>query len=175
MKKVIGLKRGTVKLLPFNRNWAKSFEREKKYLVSKLKDLVIDIQHIGSTSIPGMTAKPIVDIAIGVKTMEGSKKYIKILENVGYKFINNFGNLNTHLFFVKGEESNRTHYIHLIKHQGKIWEHYIFFRDHLSKNKSAAKKYVSLKQKLAAQFADNRKLYTAAKGSFIKSIFAKQK
>ncbi len=172
--KSIGLKRGTVKLLPFNKNWAKSFEKEKKHLTSKLKDLVVDIQHIGSTSIPGMTAKPIVDIAIGVKTMKGSKKFIKILESAGYKFINHFGNLNTHLFFVKGEESNRTHYIHLIKYQGKIWQHNMFFRDYLSKNKSAAKKYINLKQKLAVQFVDKRKLYTAAKGNFIKDIFAKQ-
>ena len=74
---MIGLKRGTVKLLPHNPKWSEVFEKENKILVRALNGLVVDIQHIGSTSIPGIPAKPIIDISIGIKSMKNSRDFIK--------------------------------------------------------------------------------------------------
>lgn len=170
----VGLKRGTVLLKPYNKAWNKSFTSEKKNLQKILGNFVTDIQHIGSTSIIGMKAKPIIDIAVGVKSMKQKTKYIRLLTKAGYIF-RPFGNTNTHLLFVKGKESSRTHHIHLMKYDGVIWKHDLFFRDYLSTHKSVANRYMKLKEKLANQFANNRRSYTDSKSDFIKSIFNKHK
>lgn len=170
----VGLKRGTVLLKPYNKSWNKFFTSEKNELQNILGNLVADIQHIGSTSIIGMKAKPIIDIAVGVKSMKQKDKYIRLLTKAGYIF-RPFGNTNTHLLFVKGKESKRTHHIHLMKYNGVIWKHDLFFRDYLTSHPLMAKKYIELKESLAKQFADDRLSYTDAKGDFIKSIFNKHK
>jgi GrpB-like predicted nucleotidyltransferase (UPF0157 family) len=117
----VGLKRGAVLLKPYNKGWNKSFVSEKNKLQNILGNLIADIQHIGSTSIKGMKAKPIIDIAVGVKSMRSKTQYIRLFTQAGYTF-RPFGNTNTHLLFVKGKESNRTHYIHIMKYGGGYLE-----------------------------------------------------
>lgn len=164
---MIGLKRGTVRLLQYTSKWSKAFENEKKMLSKALNGSVIDIQHIGSTAIPGMIAKPIIDISIGTKSMANSKKLIPILQLLGYEYISEFGGPKIHLFFAKGSDENRTHYIHLMKYNGRIWRNDLLFRDYLRKNKERAQQYVKLKKTLAAKFADDRTIYTSSKAEFI--------
>lgn len=164
---MIGLKRGTVKLLPHNPKWSGVFEKERKKLSKALNDLVIDIQHIGSTSIPGIPAKPIIDISIGIKSMENSKNFIKIFEDLGYEYRPDFGGPTIQLLFVKGPEEKRTHYVHLMKYNGSIWKNDLAFRDYLRKNKKRAEQYASLKKELVKKFTDNRATYTASKTKFI--------
>lgn len=164
---MIGLKRGTVKLLPHNPKWADLFETEKKILLKALDGLVVDIQHIGSTSIPGIPAKPIIDISIGIKSMRNSKSFIKIFEDLGYEYRPEFGGPNIQLLFVKGPEEKRTHYIHLMKYNGSIWKNDLAFRDFLRGNKARAKEYAKLKEELAKKFVDDRTSYTSSKGNFI--------
>lgn len=167
---MIGLKEGTVRLLPHNIKWSQSFEKEKKILSKVLNDLVIDIQHIGSTSIPGILAKPIIDIAIGIKSMKDSKKFIPLLESLEYEYVPKFGSLNLHTFFAKGPDKKRTHYVHLLKYNGKIWQNDLLFKDFLTKDKNRAKQYEKLKRDLAKNYADNRKKYTSSKNEFIVKI-----
>lgn len=164
---MIGLKRGTVKLLPHNPKWEELFEKEKNILSKALDGLIIDIQHIGSTSIPGIPAKPIIDISIGIKSMKNSKDFIKIFEDLGYEYRPDFGGPNTQLLFVKGPEEKRTHYIHLMRYSGSIWKNDLAFRHYLRKNKKRAKEYAYLKKELASKFADDRTHYTASKAKFI--------
>lgn len=165
---MIGLKRGTVKLLPHNPIWLQLFEEEKARLLQALGDKIIDIQHIGSTSIPGIVAKPIIDISVGIKSMKNSHQFIPLLEALGYEYRPNFGGPNIQLMFVKGEEKSRTHYLHLMKYNGQIWQDDILFREFLRRNPKRAKEYANLKQELAKQFADDRTRYTASKADFIK-------
>lgn len=169
---MIGLKRGKVKLLPHNPKWSGFFEKEKKILSQALTGLIIDIQHIGSTAIPGIPAKPIIDIDIGIKSMKNSKNFIKILEDLSYKYRPDFGGLKTQLLFVKGPEAKRTHYIHLMKYNGSIWKKDLAFRDSLRKNKVRAGEYAKLKKELASKFADDRATYTANKARFIHKIIS---
>lgn len=164
---MIGLKRGTVKLLPHNPKWSDLFEREKKILLNALDGLVVDIQHIGSTSIPGIPAKPIIDISIGIKSMKNSRDFIKIFEDLGYEYRPDFGGPNIQLLFVKGPEEKRTHYIHLMKYNGGIWKNDLIFRDFLRRNKARAEEYAELKKELAKKFANDRTNYTASKGNFV--------
>ena len=164
---MIGLKRGTVKLTPHNPKWLSIFEKEKQALFRILGDLVVDIQHIGSTSIPGIQAKPIIDISVGIKSMKDSRKFIPLLESIGYEYRPDFGGPTIQLLFVRGPEEKRTHYLHLMKHNGSIWKNDLTFRDFLRKDKKRAKQYSELKQDLAAKYADNRATYTASKADFI--------
>lgn len=172
---MIGLKRGTVKLLPHNKKWAGVFEKEKKILEKKLRGLAIDIQHIGSTAIPGIPAKPIVDMSLGVRVMKDAKKLIKPLNELGYEWKKEVGGPNIQLLFVRGPESKRTHYLHVFRYSGARWNNDLLFRDYLRKYRGRAKEYANLKRRLEKSFADDRYKYTAAKAKFIQDTIKRAK
>lgn len=173
--KTIGLKKGTVKLLPHNKKWKVIFEKEKKFLLDKLGKDFIAIEHIGSTSITGIYAKPIIDIDAGVRSTKVFKKLVSSLEVLGYKQVKNKSAPNVHLVFAKGQKGLTHFYLHTVKYKGVIWNNDIFFRDYLNKHKQVARTYEKLKTKLTKRFADNRLQYTKAKQQFIKKIVAKQR
>ena len=115
---MIGLQRTKVRLVPYTNRWHKAFGIEKGKLRKIFGGAAIDIQHEGSTSVIGLVAKPIIDIAVGIKTMKGARKYISILEKKGYFWRPNWGRVDQHILFAKGNEKKRTHYIHVIKYGG---------------------------------------------------------
>lgn len=169
---MIGLKRGEVKLLPYNPKWKESFEKEKRRLQKALGDLVLSIEHVGSTAIPGASAKPIIDIAVVVKSIKSPDKLIKLLEGLGYEYKRD-DDVPGRLFFTKGPENKRTHYIHVVKLKGRQWENLILFRDYLLNHKQAGLDYNELKNKLAKSYTLDRKSYTGGKNEFIKAIIKK--
>ena len=172
--KDIGVIRGKVKISKHNPKWIESFEAEKK----KLEKFGI-IEHIGSTAIPDLYAKPIIDIAIGVDDVDEKQleNYKKLLQDIGYTYIRE-ERPQEHLF-VKGPESLRTHYLHMIKFGSRAWKDYLAFRDYLKSNKDSRDQYTKLKKELAKKFANDRKSYTEAKikiiDNFIKKANAKKK
>jgi len=167
--KIIGLQRKKVELLPYNPAWQRLYQEEAKFLRSVIEKDVLDIQHVGSTSIPGAEAKPIIDIAIGVENLKKAEKYVKPLTQLGYEYKYNAG-IRGRRFFAKGSEKNRTCYIHIVKLDGRIWKNFIFFRDYLRKHKTTVKEYNELKERLAKKYKNDRYAYTAQKDSFIKGI-----
>lgn len=156
--------------MPHNKAWFSIFEKEKKILKKKLGNLAIDIQHIGSTSIPGMPAKPIIDIAVGVRSLKDVKKFPKFLKSFGYKLIKE-GGTSYRIFFSKGAEIKRTHHLHVMKYNGRVWIRNILIRDYLRDHKAGAKEYTNLKKSLAKRFAKDRPSYTANKFNFLNKIF----
>lgn len=166
----LGLKRGTVQLVRHSAKWKKLFEREKKRLLLTFRGLVIDIQHIGSTAIPGIPAKPVIDMAVGVASMKKSKKCIKLLRTLGYEWREGVGGPNIRLFFARGPEHRRIYYLHLMKYNGELWKNALAFRNYLRNNQRAANQYAHLKKHLASRFEKDRKSYTASKAAFIHSI-----
>jgi GrpB-like predicted nucleotidyltransferase (UPF0157 family) len=164
---VIGLQRGTVRLVPYTKEWEILFKTEKLLLKWILNGLVLDIQHVGSTAIPDMPSKPIIDIVVGVKTVNDFGECTKPLQSAGYLFRENASNWRE-FFFAKGPEEKRTCHLHLMKYNGEIWKDYLAFRDYLITNKKCARQYASLKEKLSKRFADNRAKYTASKSKFIR-------
>lgn len=95
---MIGLEKGTVRLAPYSEEWAQSFEREKEALIECLGDLIIDIEHVGSTAIEGLEAKPIIDILISIKKLGEGFKCIDPLKNLGYEFKGSMGKSNRFSF-----------------------------------------------------------------------------
>ncbi len=170
--KIIGLQRKKVKLSNYNLGWKKLYQKEEKLIRSVIEKYILDIQHVGSTSIPKVKAKPIIDIAIGVKSLKVGEKCIKLLERLGYEYKCDAGIKGRH-FFTKGSENNRTHYLHIEKLNGKLWENHILFRDYLIKHKEAVKEYSGLKEELVKKYKDNRDIYTIKKNSFIQKILKK--
>ena len=141
-----------------------------KLLKSLLNDVAVDIQHVGSTSIRNICAKPIIDIAVGVNKLDSIKPYIELLKKNGIIFRKE--DVKEQLLFVIGdfEKEFRTHHIHVVEWNSIAWNNYINFRDYLNAFPEYAKEYDDLKKKLALEFADNRGNYTAGKQEFINRI-----
>lgn len=167
---MIGLKRGTVELLPHNPLWEDVAAETIKKLKSLLNDVAVDIQHVGSTSIQNICAKPIIDIAVGVNTLDSIKPYIELLKK--NEIIFRKEDVKEQLLFVIGdfEKEFRTHHIHVVEWNSVAWNNYINFRDYLNAFPEYAKEYDDLKKKLALEFANNRGNYTAGKQEFIDRI-----
>ncbi|MFH1188982.1 MAG: GrpB family protein [bacterium] len=165
---MIGLKRGTVKLVPHNPKWTELFEEEKQLLQNTFGDTIIAIEHIGSTAISNIPAKPIIDINLGVASLGIARDMKNQFEKLGYK---NRPSAQKQLkweeLYVKGSEVKRTHYVHVTVYGNKQWENDVLFRDYLHKNPVRAKQYAALKERLAAKYADDRKTYTKNKEEFI--------
>jgi GrpB-like predicted nucleotidyltransferase (UPF0157 family) len=169
----LGLKRGTVALEQYDPEWIRAFESEKVALEKLLGDNIFDIEHIGSTSIPGLTAKPIIDMLIGMKSMTDLPKLESILERAGYEYRPN-GSDEFQALFVSGPEELRTHYLHFTEVGSSTWRDDLAFRDYLRTHPEARIEYENLKKGLAAKYKDDRVNYTASKEEFIKGILAMQ-
>lgn len=168
----IGVKRRTVKIFEYNSEWKNEYLKERTVLEYALKNYDVDIQHVGSTSIIGCSAKPIIDIAIGVPNLEYGKQLIPILQKMGYYYDgrNDFG---VRYFLKKCENDIETCFIHIEDTNSRIWQHHILFRDYMNLNPEEVMKYSNLKENLAQKFCDNRKGYTKAKETYIEKIIDK--
>lgn len=168
----IGIKRKTVKILKYSNQWKNEYLKEKTALEDALKNYDVDIQHVGSTSIVGCKAKPIIDIAIGVSNLEYGKKLIPILQEMGYYYDgrNDFG---VRYFLKKCENDIETYFVHIEDKNSRIWQHHILFRDYMNLNPEEVIKYSDLKESLAQKFYDDRKSYTKAKETYIEEIIDK--
>ena len=154
-------------LSDYNPLWPLIFDQESRLLGDVLGDEAIDIVHIGSTSVPGLRAKPIIDILLAVESFALIDDYIKQLAPLGYHF-HSQENDDERLFFWKGIP--RTHHLHIVEYA--TWEHqrHIIFRDYLRGHPEIARLYENVKQELSVAFKANRPAYTKGKTAFIKSI-----
>ena len=164
---MIGLEEGAVRLTPYNEEWERLFREEASCLQIAVGRFVLDIQHVGSTSIPGMIAKPIIDIAIAVKNFEEANVCIKPIESVGYQYRGENGIPRRH-FFVKGNP--RTYHIHMNEIDSRDWNEQISFRNYLSHHEDIASGYAELKVELAQRYPTDRQAYTENKSPFIKHV-----
>jgi len=164
---MLGLPSGTVRVCPYTPEWRQAFLEEQARLHACLGVYVLDIQHVGSTSIPGMIAKPILDIAIAVANFEEAARCIQPIEQLGYRFRGENGIPRRH-YFTKGEP--RTHHVHMVEIQSENWAITIAFRDQLRQNSDLADKYAALKLRLAEQFPSDRLAYQDGKVEFIQQV-----
>ena len=167
MENSLGLERGLVHLAKYTPQWATLFETEKNRLQASLGPAALDIQHIGSTAVPGLEAKPILDIAIAVRDFEGARSLVPSIETLGYTYRGEVGIPRRH-YFVKGDP--RTHHIHMLEQGSRQWAQLLAFRDSLREDLELAKEYARLKQDLAAQYPNDREAYLAGKADFITRV-----
>ena len=164
---VLGLASETVVVRPYTPEWPQLYLAEEARLVGCIGEYVLDIQHIGSTSIPGMIAKPILDVAIAVYDFEEATRCIQPIERLGYHYRGEYGISRRH-YFTKGNP--RTHHLHMLERHSENWANTISFRDHLRQNPSLAEEYAALKQRLSEQFPTDRLAYQDGKAAFIHHV-----
>ncbi|WP_286786841.1 MULTISPECIES: GrpB family protein [unclassified Pseudomonas] len=160
-----------VELHSYDSSWPKVFEAERERLMSLFQDVFIDIQHIGSTAIPGLTSKPIIDIIAGVESISIAERLALPLCESGYNTSAEFNeSLSDRKWFMRWANGHRTHHLHLVVHGSKIWHERLKFRDKLRSNSEYAARYAELKTKLAIMHSTDREAYTNAKEEFVVSI-----
>ncbi len=165
-----------IEIVPYNPEWYRMFEREKNHLLSCLPhDLVRRIEHFGSTAVPGISAKPIIDILVEVTSLEETKtNIVPILTAQGYEYFwrPTWGDdvPPFYAWFIKRDShGHRTHHIHMVEHDFEHWER-LLFRDYLIEYPVIAKEYETIKVRLAANSSNDRVAYTQAKTEFIVKV-----
>lgn len=166
---MIGISKNAVELCPFSQEWSLLFEKEKLSLYNLIGDYVVDIQHVGSTSIKDMPSKPIIDIVVGLKDLNDGFTLINTIESLGYHYKGSLGKSNR-FFFWKGSEDNNTHNLHITEYGDKNWDNQILFRDFINTHPEYKNKYLKLKLELATTYKDDRSTYTQRKSEFIINI-----
>lgn len=151
------------------------FEQEKKRLQAALGSNVIAIEHIGSTAVPGLAAKPIIDLLVGVRSLaEARSSCRERLEALGYAYIAEYESwLPGELLFRKGVPGPWTHHAHLLEPSGPRWDEYVQLRDYLRRHPEIAAAYAELKKALALVFGDDIARYRDAKRPFVQAVIAK--
>lgn len=166
----IGMKRGTVYLESHQPEWGKIAEETVRMIKSILGDAAVDVQHIGSTSIRHIKAKPIIDIAVGVGDYDAVTAKTGEFEKA--EIIFRIDERPEQLLFVKGDFENdtRTHHIHVVLYGSREWNDYLDLRDYLNADKTAAEEYERVKAELAERYPDDRGAYTEGKSEIIASL-----
>jgi len=164
---MLGLSQNRLTLVPYHKEWPQVYEQDAQQIREALGEHILDIQHIGSTSIPGMIAKPILDIGIAVESFERAAVCIAPLEKLGYEYRGEHGIPRRH-YFVRGNP--RTHHIHMLEVTSDNWARHLRFRDRLRADPVLAEEYASLKLELSRKYSDNRLAYQDAKSSFIRRV-----
>ncbi len=165
----MALKRGIVELEEYNSNWKNEYEREEKLLKEVLGNRIIEIHHIGSTSIEGLKAKPVIDILIVINNLDEITEIEELLKPYDYDNRGPQG-VSDRFFFAKGPEDARTHYIHFTTPNSNTYYNQVYFKRYLTNHPEYIKKYCELKQELAEKYADERPKYTAGKNEFITNV-----
>jgi GrpB-like predicted nucleotidyltransferase (UPF0157 family) len=164
---MIGLEKGMVRLVAYDPEWKRLFELERNSLQAVLGLTILDIKHMGSTSIPGMPAKPIIDIAIAVADFEGARVCIPLMEGLEYEYKGEFG-IPTRHYFVKGDP--RTFHVHMSEITSLEWQNTLLFRDYLCQHADLAAEYAELKTELALKYSQDRTAYLEGKTEFVHRV-----
>ena len=156
-----------VRLAPYDPLWPMMFEAEAARIEDACAGLPIRLEHIGSTSVPGMSAKPVIDILAGRPPKSRPGAYIAAIRQLGYEHKGAAG-VPGREYFTRG--APRSHHIHLVSWASTVWEEHLLFRDRLRADPAAALDYEAVKRDLAIAHADDRRAYTDAKGPFIRAV-----
>jgi GrpB-like predicted nucleotidyltransferase (UPF0157 family) len=130
------------------------------------------VEHVGSTAIPGLTAKPILDVLIGLAPGTDPDRVIATLERLGFQDRGDKGDDGGRLLVLEDRPAHRVAHLHLVGHGDALWRRYLTLRDRLRGDPDARAAYAGLKARLAARFSEDRRAYTAAKAAFITRLLA---
>ena len=169
---MLGLKRGTVALLPHQAEWDRSAEEVGALLRQVLGAAAVDVQHVGSTAIPAIRAKPIVDLVVAVERLEDLEPYGEALARAG--FLDRGSDQPGQRLWVRtgADGDTRTHHIHVVEAGSQAYAAYLAFRDYLNAFPEKAREYEACKEALAAAYPQDRGAYTAGKAACVARLGA---
>lgn len=160
-----------VEIVAYDPAWPARFLEEQAFLRGRLaRWLAGPIEHVGSTAVPGLAAKPVIDLMAGVASLDASRDAIAVLESSGYVYFPYRADVMH--WFCKPSPAFRTHHLHLIPFASVLWRERLAFRDYLRRHPEVAREYASLKRELAARHHFDREAYTESKGPFVTRIVA---
>lgn len=160
-----------VELRDHDPSWPARFAQERDRLHGLFPGVFVEIQHIGSTAVPGLAAKPIIDLLAGVDSMRTAESIAEAICASGYTTSIAFNaSLTDRKWFMRWADGHRTHHLHVVVHGSAAWHERIRFRDALCARPDLAARYALLKAQLAAAHAGDREAYTEAKAQFIRSV-----
>jgi GrpB-like predicted nucleotidyltransferase (UPF0157 family) len=163
----LGLESGIVRLVEYDARWPALFAAEQQRIHGQCGSLALRLEHVGGTSIPGMCAKPVLDIAVGRFRDTSIQDCIAALHRAGYEHRDERGVPGRH-YFRRGEP--RAYHVHLVEEGGPLWRDYLAFRDYLREHGEAAGQFADLKRVLAARFAQDREAYMNTKSAHVQEI-----
>lgn len=164
---MLGLPRGVVFLVPWSVEWVKEFEMEKKRIVEVIGQYTVNVHHIGSTAVKGLSAKPIIDIAIEIDDFLDGEQCVTALEGLGYSY-KGTNVLPERHYFNKGEP--RTHQIHMYQTGNRYLLEQLNFRDYLRSNELVRSEYEQLKLNLSILNKNEKHKYAEGKTDFVQLI-----
>jgi GrpB-like predicted nucleotidyltransferase (UPF0157 family) len=160
-----------VVIVPYDPEWVKAFQNEAILIHLAIGRYITVIEHIGSTSVPGLAAKPIIDILIGVKSLSDTRLFVPRLFALGYSYYPEYEDeLPERRYLDKTPPDGPGFHLHMVEPTTVFFRRHLFFRDYLRSHPASAAEYAALKNELAQKFGSDREGYTNAKTDFIKRI-----
>ncbi len=159
-----------IHIAPYDSQWPAEYAAEEARIAGACRGLPIRLEHIGSTAVPGLDAKPVIDILAGVPPRADRAEYVAALRQIGYEHKGAFG-IPGRNYFRRG--SPRSHHVHMVSWSSAFWRRQLAFRDALRADATLRREYAALKRELAGMFPDDVEQYASAKGPFIASVLRK--
>lgn len=160
-----------VRIVDYDLSWPQKFEAERVLLQERIGPWVVGgIDHVGSTSVPGLPAKPIIDILVGVESLDHSRPCIDKVASLNYQYWPYRSDVMH--WFCKSDLAGRTHHLHLVPFGSPRYREELAFRDALRGDPALIERYAALKHDLAVRFRDDREGYTQHKAPFVREILA---
>jgi GrpB-like predicted nucleotidyltransferase (UPF0157 family) len=159
-------------VVPYDEAWPSLYQEERARIERAIGPWVEGIEHVGSTAVPGLAAKPVMDIMVGVKSLEDLPILVERLVGIGYEYVPEFEQLLPfRRYFRKMQEGRRTHQVHLVERSNaEWWGRHLLFRDYLRVHPEVAEEYARLNYELSGRFGEDREAYTDAKTHFISEV-----
>src|SRR6266566_4148153 len=167
MTPLLGLPSGTVQVVDYDDRWPALFSAESARLRAACGSVPVSLEHVGSTAVPELCAKPVLDILAGHPRTVSALDYVALFQRAGYEHRGDRG-VAGHEFFRRGQP--RAYHIHLVEEGAALWRGYLAFRDYLRRDAGAARRYADLKRSLAARFPRDREAYIEGKAKFVQEI-----
>jgi GrpB-like predicted nucleotidyltransferase (UPF0157 family) len=150
------------------------YEEERDRILSVAGEWIVAIEHVGSTAVPDLGGKAIIDIMPAVRSLADAERCVQPLESIGYEYVPQYNEIMPERrYFDKGPPEAQTYHLHMTERTSEFWERHLLFRDFLRAHPEEAEEYFRLKKELAARFGRDREGYTEAKTPFIEDVVAR--
>jgi len=166
---------GAILIQDYDPRWPAMFADEWAHIAVALGSVLVTVEHVGSTAVPGLAAKPIIDLLVGVRSLTQARSTcVAPLQQLGYVYLPEYESwLPEELFFRQGPPGPWTHHVHLMEPTAVRWGEQLLFRDYLRAHPEVAQEYGQLKRALAAVVGDDVVSFRAGKHPFIQAVLAK--
>jgi len=167
--------KSSIIIADYDPKWPIIYEEEKAKILSAVGNKVVAVEHVGSTAVPGLEAKPVIDIMVGVSHLSDASECVEPLKNIGYEYVPEYeASIPERRFFRKGpsEIPNQHFHLHMVERTSSFWERHFLFRDYLRTHPSVAQRYYRLKKESTAKHGSDHEAYTEAKTSLIEQVLA---